>query len=51
MPKNSADSGQTTYVQPPLAGLFCRVAVNSLSIMVASWSYLSVRADAAARQG
>src|SRR5512139_2569057 len=36
VPKNSADSGQTTYVQPPLFGLFCSVAVNCLSNMGSS---------------
>ncbi len=28
MPKNSADSGQITKVQPPFFGLFCSLAVN-----------------------
>jgi len=28
VPKNLPESGQTTYVQPPLAGLFCKVAVK-----------------------
>ncbi len=31
VPKNSADPGITTYVQPPLLGLFCRTAVKSWS--------------------
>src|SRR5882762_9158689 len=30
VPKNLTDSGQTTYVQPPFAGLFCKVATNFL---------------------
>ncbi|GFJ88821.1 hypothetical protein Prum_024630 [Phytohabitans rumicis] len=34
VPKNSADSGQTTYVQPPLFGLFSSVAVNTLSMEI-----------------
>ena len=29
VPKNSADLGQTTYVQPPAAGLLRRVSSNS----------------------
>src|SRR2546421_4657088 len=33
VPKNSAEPGHTTYVCPPLAGLFTSVAVNSLSIL------------------
>src|SRR6476661_70895 len=32
VPKNCTDSGQTRYVQPPLASLRTRVAVNSLFI-------------------
>src|SRR5271157_3109069 len=28
VPKNLAESGMTTYVQPPLAGDFCNLAVN-----------------------
>ena len=32
VPKNCTDSGQTRYVQPPLASLCTRVAVNSLFI-------------------
>src|ERR1035441_8695714 len=30
VPKNSTDGGQTTYVQPPLLGLFCNLAVKRL---------------------
>ena len=30
VPKNSTDSGQTTYVQPPLLGLFCKVCSELL---------------------
>ena len=32
VPKYSADPGIIRYVQPPLAGLRCSVAVNCLSI-------------------
>src|SRR5690242_11888708 len=32
VPKNRTDSGQTRYIQPPLASLCTRVAVNSLFI-------------------
>ena len=32
VPKNSTDSGQIRYVQPPLASLCTKVAVNSLFI-------------------
>src|SRR5438067_1633925 len=31
VPKNRAESGHTTYVQPPLLGLFSSDAVNSTS--------------------
>src|SRR5688500_10390036 len=34
VPKNSAEPGMTTYVQPPLAGLFWSVAVNCLSMVL-----------------
>ena len=39
VPKYSADPGITTYVQPPLLGLFCRVAVNCLFSFIASPSF------------
>src|SRR5262249_10808551 len=32
VPKNAAESGITTYVQPPFAGDFCSFALNCLSI-------------------
>jgi len=35
VPKNEAESGITTYVQPPLAGDFCSFALNFLSIVPA----------------
>jgi hypothetical protein len=33
VPKNSAELGHTTYVQPPVAGLFRRVSSNSARIL------------------
>ncbi len=30
VPKNATDSGQITYVQPPLPGCFCNMALNRL---------------------